>query len=371
MKKFTHKSISGYSCNGRRAGSALLITMCLSLIMAITLIAIHKMSTQLMFSVDLYRASGEALAIAEAGVSDALQKLADDYDTYQNSVISNTIGDGSYVVTVTSNGVASVIIASVGDVGGRETETILEVLGRWESGWSTNDFGSFGIYCDGFVDVNGQGILHASVYSGDSLGIAPGCTVEGDVLTVGTVDNKGNIDGETKENVVPIEVPTYLFDKYKDIALNNGGDFFMGNQSFKNVVVNPASGVTCVDGDVKIQNGAVIMGAMVARGDIVMLGGHVSHVELFGPNGETLPSLMSIDGDVLVCAGQTLNGFVYAGGDVTLNGGDHVYGGVICHGEFDGRNDWQVWPGDGVIPPQVGPTSDGVVTGLRIGAWLK
>ena len=62
---------------------------------------------------------------------------------------------------------------------------------------------------------------------------------------------------------------------------------------------------------------------------------------------------------------------IYATGDVVLNGGDTVHGGVICGGQFEGRNDWQIFPGDGEIPPGINPAAGGRVTGVRIGAWLK
>lgn len=367
--KIRKKQVNGNPAG--REGSALVIVMCFSAILLMTVLALHRMSTQLAFTVSNFRRGAQALAVAEAGVSDALKKLASDFETYKISTISNTCGNGSYVVNVTTNGKTGAIITSAGSYERVSRQTVLETLGVWQTGWNTNIFGEFGIFANGLVDGNGNGVLHAGIYSGTGIEIAPNCVIEKSVVTVGEVDNKGAVEGSITEHSAPIECPTFSFDYYKNLALNNGGDYYSGDKSFMNQTVDPPSGVTCVDGDVKIQNGAIIKGAIVARGDIIMTGGQIDHIALTGPGGETLPSLMSITGDVKVNGGQTLNGFIYAAGNVEINGGDRVYGGIIAGGIVDARGNWEVFPGDGTIPPGLNPTDEGEVVGIRIGAWLR
>lgn len=374
---------------GRR-GSALVIVMCFSAILLITSLALQKMSTQSAFTVINFRKSAQALFVAEAGVADVLDKLAQNFDTYKSCTISNDLGDGSYVVTVTTNGGTGAIISSVGTYAGTTRETVLETLGNWQSAWNTNIFGKYGIFANGLIDGNGNGVLHSGIYSGDNIDIAPNVTIEGDVSSVGEVNNQGTVGGETNEYAEPIECPTFSFEYYKSLA---GGDYIDagGTVQFKADspgthlsavsahdynsdgvgIVNHPSHVICVVGNVVIKNGATIKGAIVATGNIDMQGGHIDHIGFTSPDGGPLPSLMSINGDVRVRGGQTLNGFIYAAGDVELNGGDTVYGGVIAGGVVDARGDWQVYPGDGTVPPGINPGEGGEVTRVRIGAWLR
>lgn len=372
MKTAMKKNRESDGIAGRR-GSALLIVMCFSAILLMTCLALHKMSTGLAYTVGNFRKGGQALALAEAGVSDILQKQASDFETWKSSTLSNSFGGGSYVVTAVTNGRTGSIITSVGTYDGTTRETVLETLGDWMSAWDTNIFGTYGIFSAGLIDGNGNGVLHSSLFSNDGIAIAPNVTIEGDVSSVGTVNIQGTVTGSTNEMAEPIETPTFSFDYYRNIATNYGGDYYTNSQTFMNETVWPVSGVTCVNGDVMIKNNAIIKGAIVAWGDILMTGGDISHDELADPSdpSKALPSLMSITGNVRVNGGQTLNGFIYAAGDVVINGGDTVYGGIICGGVVDARGDWEIFPGDGTVPPGINPAEGGEVTKLRIGAWLR
>jgi hypothetical protein len=328
------------------------------------------MSTFATHRVMHFRRAGQAQAMAESGVADALDKLSCDFEKWKVSVIETNFGNGSYVVTITTNGKTGAIVRSVGWCEGKESTTVLETLGHWRTAWNTNTFGEYGIFAKGLIDANGQGILYASLHSGTSVEIAPNVLITGSVNSEGTVLNQGTVGGIISENVNAIECPTFNFDYFVQLATAGGGDVFVGNKTFKNEVVDPPSGITCVDGNVKIQNGAVIKGAIIATGEIDMQGGHVDHLPIVIA-GETMPSLMSINSDVSIRSGQTLYGFVYAKGDVIANGGDVIYGGVIAGGIVNARSDWVVYPGDGEIPPGINPGDGGEVTRVRIGAWIR
>jgi hypothetical protein len=382
-------------------GSALVTVMILSAILVMASVGLHKMSGQLIFNVSNFSRSAQALSIAEAGVADVLEKQSRNFDAYKNWVVSEDFGGGSYAVVSVTNGRTGSIITSTGTFGGRTKVTVVEVLGTWQDSWNTNVFGSFGIFCDGLSDNNGNGTLHASIFSGTSVDVAPGVTIDGSVSTEGTINNQGTVGGESEENAESIPCPTFSFEYFKALAdgdyldaasgpggkitfkgNNSGTYFFVGSGLPSSDTFDPNDGdvshpdpdhdIICVLGDVVIQNGAYIRGSIIATGDINMQGGHVDHAATPGPNGETpMPSLMSINGDVTICSGQTLNGFVYAGGDVVLNGGDVVYGGVIAGGTVDARGDWEIFPGPGIVPPGVNPGGEGLVSGLWIGGWLK
>lgn len=360
-------------CVAGRNGSALLVVMGFAAILLVVTATVHKMAGQSAKTVANFRRSGQALAIAEAGVSDALKKLAMSYDTYKiSTIVATNFAGGSYVVNITTNGRTGSIIQSSGTYDGLTVLTVLESLGSWQSAWDTNTFGKYGIFAKGLADENGNGILHASIYSGTAVEIAPPVTIEGSVASAGTILNQGTIGGASEEYSDEIPPPTFSFEYYKSIALTFGGDFYAGDVTFKDETVQPASGVTAVAGEVKIQNGAIIKGAIVALGDIVMTGGQIDHEGLNDPiSGLQLPSLMSISNDVTVLGGQTLNGFVYAKGDVQINGGDIIYGGVIAGGIVDARGNWEIYPGPGVVPPGINPAGDGDVTKVKIGAWLR
>ncbi|MFC1462899.1 hypothetical protein ACFLQU_04755 [Verrucomicrobiota bacterium] len=375
-----------------RRGSALLIVMCFAILLMVTSMTLHRMSTQLAFTVGNFRKGAEALAVAESGVSDMLERLSINFSANANRSITNVLASGTYIVSTKTNGATGCIITSVGTVDGKERETVLESLGTWRSGWNTNLFGNWGIAADGIVDVNGQGVLHASGYSGTKIELAPGTVIEGTASSAGQIVNQGTINGETNEFIEPVELPTFNYAYFLALAggmyledgavvdfkknsheylLNGVGTGIMSGSGDGDVVSPNGSGVICVNGNALIQNDADIRGAIIATGEINMQGGHVTHTGFTGPDGNPLPSLMALGGDVCVASGQTLHGFVYATGNVQLNGGDTVYGGVVALGMFDGRNDWQIFPGPGGTPGGINPADGGEVTRVRIGAWLK
>jgi hypothetical protein len=353
----------------RTEGSALVIVMCICGILLIVASSLMAMSTFATHRVMQFRKGAQAQAMAEAGVEDALDRLSHNFPKWRESVIETNFGNGSYVVTITTNGKTGALIESVGWCEGKDRVTVLETLGHWRTAWNTNIFGEYGIFAEGLIDANGQGILYASLHSGTSVEIAPGALITGSVNSEGTVKNQGTVGGEITENVDTIECPTFNFEYFKMLATAGGGDVLVGDQTW-NTVIDPPSGIVCVDGNVKILNGAIIKGSVVATGEIDMQGGHVIHMPIVIA-GETMPSLMSINSDVSVRSGQTLYGFVYAKGDVMINGGDTIYGGVIAGGIVDARNDWVVYPGDGEIPPGINPGDGGEVTRIRIGAWIR
>lgn len=384
---------TGTTYSKSRRGSALLIVMCFAILLMVTSMTLHKMSTQLAFTVGNFRKGAEALAVAESGVSDMLERLSVTFSGNVGIVVTNELVHGTYYVRTQTNGATGCIITSTGIVDGVVRVTVLESLGTWKSAWNTNLFGHWGIAADGVLDVNGQGILHASGYSGTEFLLAPGTVVQGDVSCAGAIDNKGTIGGATNEFIEPIELPTFNYNYFLALA---GGDQIMGDARFEknqNQQFEPSmtwSGtdivwdgkdvrlhthptqIMCVRGDVDIGSDTVIRGSIIALGYIKMAGGHIDQAApMTGPDGSPMPSLMALGGDVVVNSGQTLQGFVYSSGNVQLNGGDVVWGGVICHGTFEGKNDWQVHPGPGGTPGGINPGDGGEVTRVRIGAWLK
>jgi hypothetical protein len=354
----------------RTGGSALVIVMCIAAILLIVAASLMSMSTFTTHRVMNMRRSAQAQAMAEAGVADALARLSQDFEGWKLSSFETNFGNGSYSVTITTNGKTGAIIECIGTCEGKSRSAVLETLGHWRSAWNTNDFAEYGILAEGLIDANGQGILYASLHSGTSVEIAPNVLITGSVNSEGSVKNQGSVGGAVAEYADPVECPTFNFEYFVQLARAGGGDVFSNSVSFKNEVVAPSSGITCVYGDVKIQNGAVIKGAVIATGEIDMQGGHVEHIPIV-IGGEIMPSLMSVNSGVSIRSGQILHGFVYAKGDVMINGGDVIYGGVIAGGIVDARNDWVVHPGDAEIPPGVNPGDGGEVTRVRIGAWIR
>lgn len=350
----------------RKAGSALVIVMCFSAILLLTGIALHRMSTQLAFTVGNFRKGAQALAVAEAGVSDALDKLSSDFETYKSSTTSNNLADGSYVVTVTTNGKTGAIIASAGTYAGTTRETVLETLGTWQSAWDTNLFSNYGILSDGNSELSGgDGEVKASMYANGSTAIKPNVTVQYSVYAVGIIDNKGTVGGSTNANASEVEIPTFSFEYYKNLAQADGL-YYNADKDFKNATYSPNNGIIFVEGNVTVFNSATIGGAIIASGNINILGGTFSN-----PAGTGLPSLLSA-GNIDINGGhKTFNGFIYADGNVDIKGDNTIYGGIIADGNVAVQGNWTIYPGDGTIPPGINPAEGGSVTRIRIGAWLR
>jgi len=318
-------SVVQYLAKGKRRGSALTITILMTVLVSISAGSLSKLTmneNQLQYrNLRLIK----AFHLAEAGVAEAYALIKGDWTLKDDpSAFPETnVGEGIYDVTMLDIG-GRVVIESKGKVYGIEKTLLVEITS--DPGDPAFDYAIFGgdeVRLENFT-VNGD------VHSNDRLRLRDDTTVIG-TASADDLDVDGDSSATTEiDGAAPVPFVTFNFNYYYNLA--DPADRYTGNVNWSDVNLQPSNGVIYVNGDVVIDGTSQLTGAIVATGEI-SISGTFTRFE-YG----NLPSLMSRDKKVRVNGNYTFAaGLLYSGGaEVDINGNGTIIGVLIAFDEING-----------------------------------
>ena len=360
-----------------RQGSALLIVIGIVLVVSITTAALSYHATQQMHAAKVTREQLKARLIAESGLNKAFHAIQHDFSLVADYAEEAAFGDGTYEVTAaamtTQDGQAlenRAQIVSRGECGiGRATVTI-DIENRPLTSDDDLSDNYFNLYYDLLVGgtLNLKGNFWAEVANMHANGDATITgSAESDATTVssaGTVTWK-KADGTEilLSNQSPVEVVTEALlaaiQALVDYAAANNAVYSEGSQ----IPESPPGGVAfCTgnpDGWSRTGNGCFIF-----AGDASFQGGALDVHSVDG-----YPALIVMGaGEVKINSGSEVHGAILVpNGSVKLNGHAVFYGPILVGQSMTGNGTADLHAGDGqgfTLPP-TGTVADNVV----VTAW--
>ena len=159
----------------KRKGSTLLVVMGTATVLLICGTAISFMTSQMSKSVIFYRDRGQALSIAEAGVSDMVAKLRTNYQMWINNSNTMAFSTGTTTVQASAQTNGNILIDSTAWVGDVEVRTVMETLGTStdprDLAWG---FGE-GLLADGVVVMEtGAPEIHGDAHANSTFNLVNG-----------------------------------------------------------------------------------------------------------------------------------------------------------------------------------------------------
>ena len=311
-----------------------------SLIVAMLLILIcvstYTMVLQDAYMVKRIKFSTQALMLAEAGINDALGLLLEEgfdaKDDAQYFPLTEDLGnDRSYTVTVSDIG-GRTMIASTGSAGGVSRVAEAEVKGG--GGGVASDY-MFLVGNNCSIDTSRDGTsIYGDIHCNGSVGLvtwAPAGVTPAGVITVnatadgsctgvvsagGTVTiNRGTPPGTitiSGNGGVPINgagqvsLPSFDYNYYKNLAdwvpgetpgVDDGDDYYLGDQFWADVILRPQEGVIYVEGYVSIDGDSELHGGIVAREICFPQYPFTKTIHQF-PSGKNRDVIIARDGDI-------------------------------------------------------------------------
>jgi hypothetical protein len=352
----------------RKAGSALVIVMCVSALLLITGISLTWFTSNATHVARKMEKGSQALEIAEAGVADMLSKMSTNYTYWMNSTFSSTFGSGSYsVVTRVDPTTGHVLITSTGTVGTDSRTTVMELLGDLYSAWDAT-MGTDGCIISGgdsTIDTSAltvNGSVHAN---GSVLSSKGNPYVKGDISACGTVAGSINGPGTRQAGSAAVVVPDYrkTMDAWKDVA-QNGGLYYNSTVNLTGAII-PPNGVIFVNGDLTIDNNSYIKGTIVCTGTVT-IENRLTH-EAYN---DQWPAIIA-GWDLNEFNRNTYEGVMFAGNNITFrNNRDVNNGALIAMNDVLVENSGTINPAPQA--PQWSPTDTNTTPPeIIIGGWLK
>ncbi len=308
----------------------------------------------------------KALAVAEAGVADMLDKLGQDRSGWVDKAVTNTIGPDSYVVTaVTRPG--AIVIESTGTADGLEQTTVLEILGDADNSYRTLLLGDFAIVCGGDATIDtGAPTIEGNVHANGNILHTRGNTrIDGNLTAVGAVNIPAQPGYTVLAGVSIVDVPNFLpFDTWYNMA-TNGGSYYSSSQVFdnRNPIDQPGNGVVYVDGDVEIANRNELHGTLVATGSITVN----NH---FGQSSysNSWPAMMA-GVNIELFNHNDYEGVIFAGNNISTRNNKDINGILIALNNIYVENNCTI------IPPSVlcdwNPGGEQEDIPVVIGGWVR
>ncbi len=363
----THTTTHAQAPDARRGGSALVIVMCLAgVLLLASLSLIMTTGTMARQSHRIYRGV-QALAIAEAGVADVIEKMGTNYEDWVDTVYTQAFADGSFVVsTRTDEATGNVTIWSDGAIGDEARTTVVELLGDTDSmrnralGAGDAMLAEGDITLDtGAIRVNGschanQNVLHTT---GNT-------TINGDVSACGVVEVNVTSGHTVTPNADNVTIPTWLpFTEWKEAA-QNGGIYYSGNTTVGKTTLTPGNGVVYVDGDVSIANRSGLVGTLVAAGTVTI----VNRFDQ-SPYNTNWPAILA-GVDVNLHNRNEYYGVIFAGHDISSRNRRTVNGAMVALNNIEADNQLTINPL--TQPPAYSPnTTTSPPPEVIVGGWLR
>ncbi|MBI2095022.1 MAG: hypothetical protein HYT89_02515 [Candidatus Omnitrophica bacterium] len=321
-----------------KQGTIFLSAMISALLMAIVGGSIYRLSSQDMHYVAQLKKSLQAQQLAEAGLSEALNTLKDDWNQKDSAGAfpETDLGAGSYDADIVQSS-GRVLISSVGAVDGTTRTATAEV-----SGPSSSSVLDYAIAAGGNAVIDsgtGQspGSIVGDIYSGGNA-VLDGPSSGGVLAITGGVDAGGSIDSSSSVTISgastpdheEVAFPTVDMAYYQNIATVNG-NYTDGNRTYNNtspIPSDPAGGVIYVSGNITIQGTQSTTACLVAGGNITInkSGSAYPCVTINAP--DSMPAVVTQGNFTYSSTGNggaylTINGVSYSGGNFTFTSGNH------------------------------------------------
>jgi len=258
------------SDHAAQRGSALVVVLGLVVLMALVGAMMAAITGQSAYRVRKTLKSSCALAVAEAGVADAIEIMNTNFAAGVGVSYSEAFGGGSYAVTtVVDTNSGNIVIESIGSYEGETDTTRLELLGDKYAMW-TALAGECLVICGGDAILETTSpIINGRVHANGNIFHSSGnIVVLGDLTANGVIQVIPQSGYQAIPGYPILDIPTYLpFDSWRELALN-GGLYYEGNQTWGKIDLSPGNGVVYVNGDVEINNQSSLTGTLVASGSI-------------------------------------------------------------------------------------------------------
>jgi len=222
---------------------------------------------------------------AEAGISDALATLVQNGFSAKDTMfpLSDTIGDGSYNVTVSESG-GRVLLTSVGSVNGVSKTVAAEIKDKVPNalyymlcGGTDVKFRAFFL---GLVDINGDihansdVTLRAQALALIDIGPCPAGDCDGSVSAGRKISKSTgalgviNIAGSETEGAPMVAFPEFDYDYYKTLA-DDSGDYYSGDTTIgstgSTTSLTPGNGIIYIDGTATLRGDINLTGGLIAE----------------------------------------------------------------------------------------------------------
>jgi len=318
----------------KEGGSAIMIVMGVSTILIGVGLAMTQMTGSMAHRVTIIKHSSQAIAVANAGISDMITALDTNYNWWKTNTMTASFAGGSYTVVSENPTVNVVVLTSTATVEGWTRVTQIELLG---TGTDPNDIllsTNKAVHADGQIRIESDAVLDGDVANnGGSRYEDEDIVVSGNVFSVTGIDLEENltVTGTTNPAAAPVGMPNFDFAVYKQQAIDNG-IYYSASQTFEtNTTFSPANGIVYIDGDILFEAGDfVLAGVMVSPTSIRLEGGTTLTQTQTIPG---LPALLSEGTLRLEADNLTLMGAVYGGTSIRVEGNNvSIYGAIISGG---------------------------------------
>jgi len=308
----------------------------------------------------------KALAVAEAGVADMLDKLGQDRSGWVDTAVTNTIGGDSYTVSATTRP-GAIVIESTGTAGIIQQTTVLEILGDGDNSYRTLLMGDFAIVCGGDATIDTgavtvEGNVHAN---GNILHTRGNTRIDGNLTAVGLVNIPAQPGHTVLAGVALVDIPDFLpFDTWYNMA-TNGGVYYSSSQVFdnQNRIDQPANGVVYVDGDVEIANRNDLHGTLVATGSIT-----VNNRFTHSSYSNSWPAMLA-GVNIELFNHNNYEGVIFAGNNISTRNNKDINGILIALNNINVENHCTI------IPPSVlcdwNPGGEQEDIPVVVGGWVR
>lgn len=329
----TETNNPGSTTNQEKQGAALVIVMCVGGLLLLIGIAMSFMAGNAAYMSRKIHSQVRALAVAEAGVADMINKMTTNYSGWQDRKTNTaSFGDGSFVAsTLTDTNTGHVIITSTGTVGDDRRTTIVELLGTLWDLYDATYSAANAIVAGGNITLKSSAVtINGGIHSnGDIYEEGGNPEINGPVSCSGTnCEVTASGTNSTSSGAAPLTVPDYTpFDEgdpnWLSLAQSNGL-YYGSSQAFGGVSLTPNNGVIYVNGDVSFGNNSSYVGTLIATGTIT-INNRLTHA----PFNTNWPAM---------CAGVDVNlnnrnsyyGVIFAANDVNTDNNRTVNGTIIA-----------------------------------------
>ncbi len=349
---------------GARSGSALITVMGLILLMLLTTATVTLMTGQSAFRSRKTLRASRALAIAEAGIADVIDRMHTNYAAAIGIQYGNDYAGGHFDVTTSLDAASgNILISSVGRFDEETRTTRLELLGDRYAMWDAL-LGECAIVAGGDItletaapDITGR--VHANRNILHSQG---NIRVNGNLTAGGVVQIAPQPGYVAVPGHAPVVIPNFLpFDAWRQRAIE-GGLYYNGTQKWNKIDLRPGNGIVYVEGDVEVNNQSSMVGTLVASGSIT-----INNRFDQTPFAARWPSLLA-GVDVKLLNRNRYTGAIFAGNNIETRNNKVINGQLIALNNVSVENAAEI-PFQTTAPvysPDGRPAPD-----IVVGGWLR
>lgn len=350
----------------RQNGSAMVIVMCLAGLMLVATLSIAMISGSMARKANKIYHGVQALAIAEAGVADMMERMSTNYVDWMDASLEADFGDGHYAVTSkTDMATGNVAISSQGQSMGELRTTVVELLGDLNVLRQRALGSGDAILAEGDVTLNTGALnINGSVHANRNVLHSEGNTkVNGNVSACGVVEVGVASGYQTLPNSERMLVPDFQpFDEWKAAAIA-GGIYYPSSVTLNGANITPGNGIVYVDGDVEIANRSGLTGTLVASGSITI--NNQFYQTPFNTNWPALLAGMNVG----LHNRNNYYGVIFAGNDIISRNRRYIEGALVALNNIDVDNATTLNPL--TQSPAWSPNSSSTPPDVVVGGWLR